>query len=126
MTPQLPQGSPPQAIDATVGAAGEVGRDELDPELLALPDPPRRARTLTVVVLALASVAALAMVVALRHDVAYAFRDSTPLDVGDLHAVSDATLSSIENRYVRAEGLIGARGIRYERPSSTTRFGRSS
>jgi hypothetical protein len=97
-------------------ATGEAGRDELDPELLALPDPPHRARTFTVAVLILASIAALSMVVTLRHDVTYAFRDATPLDVGDLRTVDDAALASAENRYVRAEGLIGATGIRYERP----------
>jgi hypothetical protein len=60
------------------------------------------------------------MVVALRHDVMYAFASvgsGAPLDVGDLRTVSDTTLASQDNRYVRAEGLLGAAGgIRYERP----------
>jgi hypothetical protein len=98
-------------------AADEARRDELDPELLALPDPPHRARTLTLVVLLLASAAALAMALALRSDFAYAFRASIPADVGDLRTVGDAALAAEENRYVRAEGLVGvAGGIRYERP----------
>jgi hypothetical protein len=99
---------------------GPESSEELDPELLALPDPPRRERTLTVVVLAVAALLSLAMVFALRRDVAYAIggmRGSTPADVGDLHAATDATLAGCENRYVRSEALLGAAGgIRYERP----------
>ncbi len=96
---------------------GPESSEELDPELLALPDPPRRERTLTVVVLAVAALLSLAMVFALRHDVSYALAGSTAVDVGDLHAATDATLASRENRFVRAEALLGAAGgIRYERP----------
>lgn len=92
-------------------------KDELDPELLALPDPPRRERTLTVAVLALAAVLALTMVFALRRDVAYAMATSTPTDVGDLRTTTGVTLAGAENRLVRADGLLGAAGgIRYERP----------
>jgi hypothetical protein len=97
--------------------AGDAARDELDPELLALPDPPHRARTFTLVVLVLASLAALAMVAALRTEVAYAFRGSIPADLGDLQTVGAGALAGEENRYVRGEGLLGvAGGIRYERP----------
>jgi hypothetical protein len=96
---------------------GPESSEELDPELLALPDPPRRERTLTVVVLAVAAVLSLAMVFGLRHDVSYALGGGTAVDVGDLHAASEAALASYENRYVRAEALLGAAGgIRYERP----------
>jgi hypothetical protein len=99
------------------GAADEAGRDELDPELLALPDPPQGQRRLTVLILSVAVVLALAMVFALRGDVTYALRGSTPANVGDLRTVSDATLASNENRLVVAEGMLGAAGgIRYERP----------
>jgi len=91
--------------------------DELDPELLALPDPPRRERTLTVVVLALAAALSLAMVFALRGDVAYALADRTPAGIGELRTTSSETLAGNENRLVHAEGMLGAAGgIRYERP----------
>lgn len=96
---------------------GPESSEELDPELLSLPDPPRRERTLTVVVLAIAAALSLAMVFALRRDVVYAVSDGTAADVGDLHAATSASLAGFENRYVRAEGLLGAAGgIRYERP----------
>jgi hypothetical protein len=96
---------------------GPDSRDELDPELLALPDPPRRERTLTVVVLGFAAVLSLAMVFALRRDVAYAFAAGTPASVGELRTASAETLAANENRLVRADGMLGAAGgIRYERP----------
>jgi hypothetical protein len=92
-------------------------KDELDPELLALPDPPRRERTLTVVVLAFAAALSLAMVFALRRDVVYALARSTPAGVGELRTASGETLVANENRLVRADGMLGAAGgIRYERP----------
>jgi len=92
-------------------------KDELDPELLALPDPPRRERTLTVVVLAFAAVLSLAMVFALRRDVAYALASPTPAGVGELRTATSETLDANENRLVRADGMLGAAGgIRYERP----------
>jgi len=112
--PQAPQA--PQASHE-LQLRGPESSEELDPELLALPDPPRRERTLTVVVLAVAAVLSLAMVFALRHDVAYAVGGSTAADLGDLHAATGATLAGFDNRYVRADSLLGAAGgIRYERP----------
>jgi hypothetical protein len=92
-------------------------RDELDPELLALPDPPKRERTLTLIVLSLAALLSLAMVFALRRDVAYALGSATPVELGDLHAATATSLSAAENHFVRADALLGAvGGIRYERP----------
>jgi hypothetical protein len=91
-------------------------RDDVDPELLALPSPPRRDRTLTILVLAAAALAALAMTVALRGEVFYALSSPTPYDIGDLRTASADALASGENRLVRAEGMLGvAGGIRYER-----------
>ncbi|HEY8090412.1 MAG TPA: hypothetical protein VIF09_21270 [Polyangiaceae bacterium] len=105
------------SVPSALELGGSRAGDELDPELLALPDPPRRERTFTVVVLALAAMLALAMVFALRRDVAYAFAASSPVSVGDLQTASGATLVSSENQLVRGEGMLGAAGgIRYERP----------
>jgi hypothetical protein len=89
----------------------------VDPELLALPDPPRTSRTLTVLLLALATAASLAMAGALRRDVAYAFGADSPVNVGDLGTASDDALAASEGALVRADGTLGAAGgIRYERP----------
>ena len=107
----------PPSLPSEIELGGPGSSEELDPELLALPDPPRRERTLTVVVLALAAALSLAMVFALRRDVAYALASGVPTDVGDLHAATTASLEGSENRFVHAEGLLGAAGgIRYERP----------
>jgi hypothetical protein len=89
---------------------------EVDPELVGLPAPSRRDRTLTVLVLALAAVASLGMAAALRTEVAYALSSPSPRDVGDLRTASPETLRAAENHFVRAEGMLGvAGGIRYER-----------
>jgi hypothetical protein len=91
------------------------GSAEVDPELLALPDPPRRERTVTVALLVTTAFASIAMVVALAGDAAYAFGADAAVDLGDLRGAPADAL--VENRYVRAEGMLGAAGaIRYERP----------
>lgn len=104
------------------GALAPLATDELDPELLALPDPPKKGRTLTLAVLALTAIASLAMVFALRRDVAYAIRGAAPVDVGDLRTV-DKTIDASENGYISAHGMLGAAGgIRYERPFAADTF----
>jgi hypothetical protein len=94
------------------------GREEdVDPELVSLPSPPRKERTLTLLVLGLAAIAALAMAVLLRRDAAYALADGSPAMLGDLREVTLPALASNENHLVRAEAVLGiAGGIRYERP----------
>ncbi|MDP8999913.1 MAG: hypothetical protein M3O46_07355 [Myxococcota bacterium] len=97
--------------------------EQFDPELVALPDPSRQGRALTVSVLGVAALAALAMVLALRHDVAYAMTVSTAASLGDLRIAGDAALTPCENRFVHGESLLGAAGgIRYERLFSGDTF----
>lgn len=89
--------------------------EEVDPELIELPDPPKRERSLTVAMLLFTAVASLAMVFALRRDAAYAFSVRDAADLGDLGAAPAAAF--VQNRYVRATAMLGAaRAIRYERP----------
>jgi hypothetical protein len=109
ISPTLPGLSP------HFGGGLDEAAEEVDPELLVLPSPPRRDRTLAVVVLAVAAAAALAMAAALRGDVAYALSRHTPASLGDLRTATAEALAESENRYVRAEGMLGvAGGIRYE------------
>lgn len=90
-------------------------RDEVDEELLALPDPPRGERTLTLVALLLAAVMSLAFAFSLRHDVAYALSRSEPSPVGALAHVDLAQLP--HNAVVTAEATLGLAGaMRFERP----------
>lgn len=107
----LGEGSPPGA-----GRVGQDASDEADPELVALPRPSRRERTLTILLLSLATLAAGAMAAALRGEVTYALSSPVPVNVGDLRTATGETLAASANRLVRAEGMLGvAGGIRYER-----------
>ncbi len=115
-----PQPLPPLRA---LALAGGNSADELDPELSALPDPPRRARSLTVVVLAVAATAALLATLSLGREVAYALAGDSPAALGDLRSTTSATLEASENRPVRGEGMLGATGgIRYERPFAQDSF----
>jgi hypothetical protein len=89
--------------------------ESLDPELLALPDPPRGERRMTMLLLAFTALTSMAMVVALVRDAAYAFAAPSAVDLGELKSVAKAELAP--NTYVRAHGMLGAAGaLRYERP----------
>ena len=94
---------------------------EPDPELLALPAPPKRERALTVIVMAVTSLAALALAWALLSEARYAVSTSAPVDLGALvDAQPDASMA---NRYVRGEGLLGTHGaIRYGRAAESDSF----
>jgi len=94
--------------------AGE-GEDFEDPELLALPPPPKAQRQLTVALLLLVALTASAMVYALRGEARYALTPDRDLDLGDLHAVDTAKVE--DNRYVTEHGALGgALAVRFERP----------
>ena len=104
-------------------SAGDVRgaeADAVDPDLVALPAPPRKERGLTVALLAASALASLAMAFALRLDAAYAFAPaqmSGVTDLGDLRTASAASLGAHANESVRAQGMLGAAGaIRYEHP----------
>jgi hypothetical protein len=113
--------SPSSVSSAELVGAGP--KDELDPELLALPDPPKKGRTLTVLVLALTALASLAMVFTLRRDVEYAFSKASPADVGELLETPPARLATLDNHAVAARGMLGAAGgILYERPFAADTF----
>ncbi len=92
-----------------------LGKEEVDPELLQLPDPPRGERRSTLAVMALAAVASAAMAAALTRDAAYAFRSTSATDLGNL-AESPAS-AFVSNSFVEGKGqLAGAGQLRYERP----------
>ncbi|MGA3120235.1 MAG: hypothetical protein ABSF69_05640 [Polyangiaceae bacterium] len=91
--------------------------EQVDPELVSLPDPPRVRQWLAMLVLVAGTVAAVAMAVLLRRDAAYAFASATPSGVVDLRTATQEALAAHDNALIRAEGLLGAAGgIRYERP----------
>lgn len=99
----------------------EAGEEALDPELLDLPDPPKKERTFTVALLVFTALASLAMVFALRRDAAFAFGDAHPRDLGDLGSAPAAAF--VENGYVQGTAMLGAaHAIRYERPLVSDSF----
>ncbi len=90
-------------------------REEVDPELLELPDPPRKERRTTLALLALSGVLSAAMAVGLSRDAAYALGGSSATGIGDLRSADAATF--VPNSYVEGTGrLSGSGALRYERP----------
>lgn len=89
--------------------------EQVDPELLDLPDPPKRERSLTVAMLLVTAFASLAMIFALRRDAAYAFSVRDAAEIGDFGTASPDVFA--ENKYVHGTAMLGAaHAIRYERP----------
>lgn len=94
---------------------------EPDPELLALPAPPKRERTMTVALMALTAAAALWMTISLVGEAAYSLTSGSPVEVGELAALHPSI--ALANKYVRAEGLLGTTGaIRYGRAAEGDSF----
>lgn len=117
--PDRPDPTDPRDFDPD--PASRLDARGVDAELAALPSPPRKERTVTLLLMALTIVASLGMSLALRREVAYALSPKSPLDLGDL--VKAAPPEGLSNRYVRAEGLLSTAGaIRYERPMEGDSF----
>jgi hypothetical protein len=103
------------ATEATQTDITLAEKDEVDPELLELPDPPRRERRSTLLLMALAAVASAGMAASLTRDAAYAFRSTSAIDLGDLSAAPASAFTS--NELVQGHGRLGGAGaLRYERP----------
>ncbi len=95
--------------------------DAVDPELLALPAPPRGRRLSTLAMMALVVVAAMALAVSLRHDLAYFFSSAQTIDLGDVRTVDPATLEP--NSHVRISGTpMMSRAVRYRRVLTGGRY----
>jgi hypothetical protein len=98
--------------------------DAVDPELLALPAPPRTQRRITLALLAMVAVTGAAMAYSLRGEAAYALAPAADIDLGDLYAfnASDSSTAGAgavvePNRFVSAHGSLGgALAVRFERP----------
>ncbi|MEO7112178.1 MAG: hypothetical protein ABI183_17165 [Polyangiaceae bacterium] len=111
---------PPTAPEFPLHLAPSTAREadeEIDPELLALPAPPKRERSWTIAVLAVTIAASLAMMVSLLRDAAYAFAPSQSTELGDLRLGSGNQIDGgLDNHFVHAEAMLGAAGaLRYER-----------
>ena len=77
--------------------------EPLDPELLALKAPPHTQRVAALTIMAAAVLAALALLLSLRSDIAYALSTrGRPLDLADVRAIEPTAL--VSNSYVRVTG----------------------
>jgi hypothetical protein len=95
--------------------------DALDPELVALPAPPRHEKVLVVGALALVATLACAFAFTLRTDVRYVFETNSRVELGELGIASTNRWSS--NRFVHATASLGAAdALRYERPFADGSF----
>lgn len=94
---------------------------EPDPELLALPAPPKRERALTIALLLLTAIAAGLLAWSLRSEADYALASGTPRELGELKGL--ALDPSLANTYVRGGALLGTQGaIRYGRAAEGDTF----
>jgi hypothetical protein len=97
------------------------GAFEPDPELLALPAPPKRERALTVALMATTALAAVVVAWTLRGEASYALASGEPRDVGDLALF--AAGAPHENSYVRGVGNLASTGaIKYGRAAEGDSF----
>jgi hypothetical protein len=94
---------------------------EPDPELLALPAPPKRERALTIALMVLTSIAAGLLAWSLRSEASYALASGAPRDMGELSKLG--LDPSMANTYVRGGALLGTQGaIRYGRAAEGDTF----
>lgn len=111
--------SNPSSLTAPSGPTPNVA--ELDPELDALPAPPKRERSAAVVMMLITALAAIWMGAALLGEARYALTPGQPADLGDLTPLRPG--ADLANRYVRASGLLATAGaIRYGRAAEGDSF----
>lgn len=90
------------------------GRDETDPELLALPAPPRGLRVATLTMMAAVVAAALSLAISLRADLSYFFGQADVVVLGSATSLDPARL--VPNSHVQIEGSpMLSTAVRYRR-----------
>lgn len=98
----------------TQASGGALERDDVDPELLALPAPPPGRRFATMALMALVVVVALALVSSVRSDLAFFFARGQTRELGDVTTVEASSLTP--NTLVTVEGTpLTAGAVRYRR-----------
>lgn len=91
-----------QAADPTSVASAVRSPDAVDPELLALPAPPRGGRLLAMTLMAAVMVGSGALIAQIRADIAYFFAADTVTDLGQARLSETADLPA--NAFVRVRG----------------------
>jgi hypothetical protein len=93
----------PQNVDSIAsGVELGVGPDAVDPELLALPVPPRGRRLFAMTLMAAVMVGSVALIGQIRGDIAYFFSPDTVIDLGPARLAAPADMPT--NAFVRVVG----------------------
>jgi len=93
----------PQSADSIVSGAEVHGvPDAVDPELLALPVPPRGRRLLAMTLMAAVMVGSAALIGQIRGDIAYFFSADSVIDLGPARLAEPADMPT--NAFVRVVG----------------------
>lgn len=102
------------------GSEPVPGGVSTDPELSAIPKPRRPWRTATLVSLTITGLAALALIFALRSQVAYALQSGPPAELGELSDFRPP--GDAANTWVHGSGVLSNRAVGYRRPLDSDRF----
>jgi hypothetical protein len=98
----------------TIGNDEAGTADAVDPELVALPAPPRGRRLIAMTMMALVVVASIGMLASLRADIGYYFATPTAINLGDVGDVDPAELAA--NTYVTVRGTpMASNTVHYQR-----------
>ena len=98
-----------------------LGEESVDPDLLALPAPPRRSRALALGLLAATGLFAAVLALGLASDVQYAFAGVQPTEVGNLAELRAREVQN--NRFVTAAAKLDmSRVLRYGRTTESDMF----
>lgn len=101
--------------EETTAAEQATASASKDPELESLPKPRRPGRRLTLILMACTALASSLVAWSLRNEVAYAFREGPPADLGELSRLRP--LGHQANRWIRGRASLSTAGaIRYRRP----------
>lgn len=96
-------------------------REQLDPELIALPAPPLGRKNATLLLMAFVVVASIALASSLRFDLAYFFASERAVDLGEITQIDPGTLEP--NTFVRVSGTpTAAATVRYQRTLTGERY----
>ncbi|MFO0675356.1 MAG: hypothetical protein U0169_02405 [Polyangiaceae bacterium] len=129
-----PSTRPPSSSSGATSADGDVSIAGFrpgdaagpDPELLALPPPPKGERTWTVLLLLATAVASVAMIVALARDAAYGLSGDVARGeacASEITAASMDVLAPQSNHFACGRARLGAAGgVRFERPFTSDGF----
>lgn len=104
----------PVAQAKVTASTADGALEQADPELIALPAPPRGRRYATMTLMAFVVVVASALGLSLRADIAYYFSSTHAVDLGAATEIAPATL--VGNAFVRIHGTpMASKTVHFQR-----------